>query len=72
MKNRLYSTTTFGTQDDAETKSRGTPVQDVMPDDEEDHEVDVVDVFGPLTPRGAPCDSWPFNDPPSRHSPAGA
>ena len=72
MKNRLYSTTTFGTQDDAETKSqgRGTPVQDVGSADGHEDEDDAADVFGLATPTGIPRDSWVFNDPPqSHHSP---
>ncbi|KAG8216601.1 hypothetical protein J3R82DRAFT_6787 [Butyriboletus roseoflavus] len=55
VENRLYSTTTFGTQDDIETRSpgRGTPVQGVVPDDEHEHEHEheAVDVSGPSTPR---------------------
>ncbi|KAH0834997.1 hypothetical protein J3R83DRAFT_10720 [Lanmaoa asiatica] len=62
VKNRLYSTTTFGTQDDAETRSasRGTPVQDTMPGDEYEDENETVDVFGPL--RDVLRDSWLVDD----------
>ena len=62
MKNQLYSTTTFGSQDDAErTLGRGTPVQDIVPGDEHDHDNETVDVFGSSTLRNVPRDSW-FGD----------
>lgn len=77
MKNRLYSTTTFGTQDDIETRSPGrwTPVQDVVPGDEHEHENEAVDVFGTSTLRSILRDSRFADDLPTptiaRHSPIG-
>ena len=74
MKNRLYSTTTFGTQDDIDrSPGRGTPVQDVQPSDDQKRENE-ADVFGAVTVRGLQ-DSWFVDESPpnttSRHSPVG-
>ncbi|KAF8438890.1 hypothetical protein L210DRAFT_3504628 [Boletus edulis BED1] len=72
VKNRLYSTTTFGTQDENDrSPSQGTPVLDVVTGDE--NETD--DVFGASTLSGVPRDSWLIDDPSpptARHSPGGA
>ncbi|KAG9311548.1 hypothetical protein JVU11DRAFT_7753 [Chiua virens] len=65
VKNRLYSTTTFGTQDDAETatQSQGTLDHEVTLGDEYERESELVDVFGNAsTLRGIPRDSWFFDD----------
>lgn len=74
MKNQLWSTTTFGTQDDIEkSPGRGTPVQDAVPGDEHERENETVDVFGALRFMGIPQDSWFVDDLPppvtARHSP---
>ncbi|KAF8553202.1 hypothetical protein OG21DRAFT_1272944 [Imleria badia] len=76
VKNRLYSTTTFGTQDEADkTQSQGTPVQNVLSYDEHEHEHEAVDVFGASTLTGVSRGSWFVGDLSSpttaRHSPDG-
>lgn len=53
----MYSATTFGTQDDTGTcPSQGTLEQDDDPGTEQEHETEVLDVFGASTLKGFPRD----------------